>query len=619
MSIVVISPPLAEAVARLRQLALFREVPEDALESIAHELTWLHLHGGELLFQQGDPGDGLYVLVSGRLEVLIREGTKERILRVLGRGEVLGELELWGDGVRTASIRAARDSVLVRASQAAFFRDLVPATGALLALTRTLVERLRSGPQPARTRGALLIGLVALQPSALLVEFARRLASSLAAHGRILHLDSRRVDQALGANTAQAPQGAPTSDSLATWLSEHEEHHDLVILEADPTPTAWTQRCVRQADTLLVVADATAAPDGAVLALLQQQPQRATSRRELVLIHPRADRSLRGTMDWLRAVNVDAHHHVALAQREHFARLARILTGNAIMLVLGAGGARGFAHVGVYRALCEAGIPIDLVGGTSMGALIGAQIALGWDPAAIQARSREIFLDSGNIFDVTLPMQSLIAGEQLSRNVERVVGRASLIEDLWRRFFCVSSSLLSAKQLVHERGPLWRCVTASGSIPGIAPPVAWDDDLLVDGGVLNATPTDVAARIYKGLIIAVKVPCAVTDTTYSAPSKPHHPLELLWRRLNARATDPRLPMLFDVLLRSAYLRTMNDTEQVRQTADLLLEPPVAQFAQLDPGPMDSIIEIGYRSSIEQAVAWRDQLDARARSSEAERR
>jgi len=209
------------------------------------------------------------------------------------------------------------------------------------------------------------------------------------------------------------------------------------------------------------------------------------------------------TARWLAHSAVADHHHLRDGHPEDMARLARMVTGTGYGLVLGGGGPRGFAHLGVLRALEEAGVPIDVVGGTSIGALMGAISALGMDDAERVARAVTAFTRSGRLVSPTLPLVALSSGRRVDRLLAEHLGPA-MIEDLPQRFFCVSANLTTAEEVIHERGPLWPAVRASLSLPGIFPPVYADGHLLIDGGALDNVPVEVMrARVGNGCVIAV--------------------------------------------------------------------------------------------------------------------
>ena len=207
------------------------------------------------------------------------------------------------------------------------------------------------------------------------------------------------------------------------------------------------------------------------------------------------------------------YHHLRADRPGDVARLARMITGTGCGLVLGGGGARGLAHLGVIRALEEAGVPIDVVGGTSMGAIMAGLYALGLATRSGWRGSPPSPAIGRRLVTPTLPLIALSAGRYLDRILSENLGSAP-IEDLPLRFFCISANLNRAEEVIHERGPLWPAVRASLSLPGIFPPVYSGGDLLIDGSAVDNVPVDVMrGRVGNGRIVAVNVSPEVEPLT----------------------------------------------------------------------------------------------------------
>jgi hypothetical protein len=243
-------------------------------------------------------------------------------------------------------------------------------------------------------------GLIAVVPAgqdAPVSQLTRRLIEAMSAHGPVRHLDSR--------NIGDRP-GGEVLEHIRSQIADGGH----VVCEFDNRASAWSGPCLETADCILFVASA----DGecSLNEIEQEIGRRETAaRRELILLHRNGKRSpYSGTLDWLRNRRVDLHHHAALESREDIERVAR----------MSGGGARGFAHIGVIRALREQGIPIDLVGGTSMGACIGAQYVLGWDYQTMLDRNREGWIRLRPLRDYTIPMVSLLTGRKLVRTLQAV-------------------------------------------------------------------------------------------------------------------------------------------------------------------------------------------------------
>src|SRR5262245_20468598 len=254
-----------------------------------------------------------------------------------------------------------------------------------------------------------------------------------------------------------------------------------------------------------------------------------------------------------------------------------------VSLVLSGGGARSFAHIGVLRALEEARIPIAQVGGTSGGALIAAQVALGWDAEKIRQTMRRYFVERGSQLDYVLPVVSLADGKHLRRMLEEIFGERR-IEDLPRRFFCVSCNLNRAELVVHEAGLLRKAVSASNSVPGLLPPVAAEGELLVDGGILNNLPVDVMRRYAPGQVWAVDVSQKADVAICPRYSASLPSWKIWWSRLNPFAAPIKVPTALDILLNTALVASRRQTELNRQLADVYLSPPVEAFAAFDFKP-----------------------------------
>jgi predicted acylesterase/phospholipase RssA len=373
------------------------------------------------------------------------------------------------------------------------------------------------------------------------------------------------------------------------------------VYEVGPDDSPWTDICLRQADVVLVVGRSAGRARPRLQALLPDDDALDRPRRELVLLNDTGCQPPVGTAQWLTHLNFDAHHHVNDGESESLARLGRMLTGTAVGLVLGGGGARGFAHIGVLRALEEKGIPVDLIGGTSMGAFIGAQFACDLDWQTMLEHNRRAFVEAGSLMDYTLPMLSVVTGRRFYRLIENAFGDRR-IEDLRRPYYCVATNLTRADTVVHRTGPLSRCVATSMAIPGMVPPVFREGEILVDGGLLNNLPTDVMKRCGRGPVFAVSVsagPLAVEQDYPDCLSG----WKLLWSRVNPFMRTIRVPNLTTILARSATLRPSPLQPPRAADTDLLFEPPVSHIRLLDWSALETLVDIGYRSALERIDEW----------------
>ncbi len=599
------TPPV-NARAFLASTALFDGLDEAALDEVVRGTQWLALPGGETLFEQGDPGDSLYLVVSGRLRVFRQQaGGTEQVVRDVGRGDNVGEMAMVTGEPRSATVRAVRDTELVRLSRDAFDCVLERHPRSRVQLTRMLAGWLsRSHAASAHPSGLSTIAILPAAPDAPLGEFARRLLEALNALGPTLHLNAACLDAHLRAGAAQLTEHDLEHGNITRWMSEQEASHRFVLYEADPHRSGWTRRCLRQADRILLVAWGTAEPDAGFVQdlLATREVFRPRTEQDLVLLHRDGHPPL-GTARWLAASNFSTHHHLRLALPADFERLARHLTGRSIGLVLGSGGARGFAHIGVIRALREAGVPIDRIGGTSMGAVIAAQYASGCDHETMIELNRRGWIEMRPFRQYSLPLISLLSGRRALRIAEALVGQCR-IEDLWLSYFCVSTDLSNSTLRVHREGPLARCVLASSSIPGILPPVVGEGaGLLVDGAVLDGLPTDVMRRLGAGPVIAVDVSMRVemaADRRYrEAPS----PWQVLLNSVNPFIQSHPFPSIFRILQRSTQVAGAQRAGRAREEVSLYLDPPLGRFDMFDWKSLDRIVEAGYQFARERIPVW----------------
>lgn len=600
---------------RLAASGLFAGVDALELERFDREANWVRLSGGDCLFRQGDAAEDVYVVVRGSLEVLVvgRDGST-RLVDILGPSDSVGEMALLTDEPRSATVRALRDSELVRVSKEEFLRLLDEHPRTAVALSRTLVQRLRQTTTAPRVlRFTRTLALVPAREGAIPEAFSHDLAESLRHGGdSVLRVSSAVVDAELGPGSAQTAPGDVSNARLLDWLNDGEDRYRYMLYECDATLTAWTQRCLRQADIVLVVAragddPAPGAVEHAFAAPVSGEHASARAKFELVLLHaPHAPRPS-GTLQWLdarRHAGLSAHHHVRMGHAGDVARLARSIAGASLGLVLSGGGARGFAQIGVMRALAEQQLDVDVVGGTSMGAVIAALHALGHDIAALTEISRRGFVGYEVLSDLTVPMISLVRGTSSLKMLQAMFGDV-LIEDLWIPYFCVSSNLTRAEVVVHDRGPLWQWVRASSAIPGIAPPVQHDGDLLVDGGVLNNLPADIMRERCRGSVVAVDVSARVElrappgAAIAEVSGWPH-----LSRALNPFDKRVSFPNILRILSRTATLGSVHEQDAVRDRADLYLHPPTDDIDPLGWKRIDDIAEIGYRYAFERIAQWK---------------
>ena len=571
------SPP--DVAELLAHSGMFAQLDAVVREALAHELVWLGLPGGRPLFKPGEPADSLYLLKSGSLGVFDDRSPEDtaELTQLIAAGESVGAASLLGGEQRVRTVRALRDSELLRLDRDAFERLLGRYPHAMLGVARMAIERLqqrdRGADQPGARRTFAILPIDRSVPARVL---AMQLAQALGAYG-----SCGVIDGELGA-------GRRSGD----WFAEREAKLRFVIyLDASDDPL-WRQRCLRQADVLLLPAlaaqPARAWPEAALL-----DPKRTGHRtRHLVLLHAGHQVSLGAAQRWRAPFAGDLRHH-HICHDSDIVRLARLVSGHGRGLVLAGGGARGVAHLGVLRALHEAGHAFDAVGGTSIGAIIGAGLACGWELEAMTENLRRAFVHGRPLSDWTLPLVAMTRGRRASLMLQRAFGVLE-IEDLPLSYFCVSTRLSGGGMAVHRRGPLWLWLRASSAIPGVLPPVLHQGGVHVDGALVNNLPTDVMAADGIAHITAldIRADIALLTTAEESATPP------LWRLLLQRRQDIRRPGLVSTLVRAGMVNGETASEQRRERANLLITPSLDHIGMLDWKDWQRAIDAGYRHTIE---------------------
>lgn len=584
---------------------MFRHVDRPALIDLETEFEPVALYGGEQLFRQGDPGDSLYIVVSGRLrvEATAPDGTRT-VLAELGGGETVGEMAVISGEPRSATVYAARDTQLAKLSRDSVNRVLLRHPQSMLRmLTTPLVARLRSASRGERRRAAIVtIAVVPAARDVQLGEFAAALTAAFSRLGRAQHLTSEIVDRRCGRpGVAQAHDRDGSGTGLIEWLADQELDHQYIVYEADRGLSPWTERCIRQADRVVLVANASGDPaPGEVESELLRTATTAAP-VTLALLHLDNAAHPSGTARWLGRT-VERHLHLRRGAAGDYDRVARFLTGTAIGLTLGGGFARGLAHLGVLRALRELEIPVDAIGGSSMGAMVGAQWALDWEPARIVAEMNRAFGDSFD--DMTIPFLSFKRGGKASR-VVRSFFDGMRIEDMWTPYFCVSANLNRSEIKVHTSGSLAQAVLASSRAPGIFPPMVIEGELHVDGGLINNVPVDIM-KVFsnEGFVIGVDVspPHELNEVEDYGEDVPGW--RAAWSRFNpAREKRVYRPSILLVLMRIIEFGGISYRRQKAELADVYIAPDVLRFKRNDFHAASGIADAGYDAALAKLREW----------------
>nr|XP_040051038.1 patatin-like phospholipase domain-containing protein 7 isoform X2 [Gasterosteus aculeatus aculeatus] len=613
------------------------------VRQIDFALDWMAVEAGRAVYRQGDKSDSTFIVLSGRLRsVIAKDDGKKELAGEYGRGDLIGVVEALTHMNRATTVHAVRDSELAKLPEGALnsIKRRYPqvVTRLIHLLGQKILGNMQQGSGPLAARSLALhtptskwdagnpasnLSTVSLLPGSEdvpLTAFALELQHALGGIGPTLLLTSDIIKQRLGS----AALDSVHEYRLSSWLGQQEDIHRIVLYQSDAGLTPWTQRCIRQADCIIIVGLGEQEPTvGELEQMLEGSAVRA--QKQLVLLHREDGPPPKGTAQWLNMRRwISSHHHLSCPRRvfsqrslpklrelyqrvfekcpdrhSDFSRLARILTGNGIALVLGGGGARGCSQVGILRALNEAGIPVDMVGGTSIGSLMGALYAEEKNNSRMRVRAREWAMDMTSYFkkilDLTYPVTSMFSGASFNSGL-RSVFKGKQIEDLWLPYFNITTDITASSMRVHTDGSLWRYVRASMSLSGYLPPLCdpKDGHLLMDGGYINNLPADVARSMGAKVVIAIDVGSRdETDLTNYGDSL--NGWWLLWKRFNPLAEKVKVLNMAEIQTRLAYVCCVQQLELVKDSEYCeYIRPPIDHYGTLEFGKFDEIAEVGYQ-------------------------
>ncbi|THV06596.1 patatin-domain-containing protein [Dendrothele bispora CBS 962.96] len=631
-------------------------------------LDWMQVNAGQVLWRPGDTSDSFYIVINGRLRVITEEDEGVKIVGEYGQGDTVGELDVITSSKRRNTAHAIRDTELIRMPQTLFNAISARNPQTTAQLLRMIASRVReevdaSGSSKSRNRPTSDLGYnknlktVAVLPVSRNVpieDFSRKLQTALEGIGSTTaYLNQASMSNHLGRH-AFTRMGKLKA---AGWLADLEQKYRTVLYVADSAVnSSWTQTCIRQADFVLVVGMGDDPTLGEYERLLLSM--KTTARKELVLLHP--DRSVMpgSTREWLKVRPwVHQHLHIELpglilpiskspalpkdpdpmsalknlkdkVQHEikkyrggtldprpqrlphtnDFSRLARRICGRSIGLVLGGGGARGISHLGFIRALEEYGIPIDHIGGTSIGAFIGGLYAREGDILSSAGRAKRFSGRMGNIWrmlsDVTYPIVAYTTGHEFNRGLYKAFYDLH-IEDMWLPFYCNTTNINTSRMEIHQTGYAWRFIRGSMTLVGLLPPLCDDGSMLVDGGYVDNLPVTSMFSMGASAVFA----CDVGSIDDNSPRNFGDHVSGWWllvNRWNPFSSARSVPAITEIQSRLAYVSSVGALEDAKSAPGCLYLPmPVQEYGTLQWGKFEEIQKKGYYAALQALEKWEE--------------
>lgn len=541
------------------------------------EAVWFSLPGGATLYKAGEPSNQLYFLRAGRLGAFRgEEGQELQFLGVIRPGEPAGEMALIAGAPHSGQVVALRDSEIFALPRDVFFEAAEHDPAVMTELARLMILRSRQAATKASVGEPSVYGFIGVGETVPIRPLVDRIAREVGRLGYMVTV--------IGAEAQHAP---------TEWFSDVEREYDFVLYAAEPTDLGWRQVVSRQVDRLFRVGrgDLPPPPGGV---LTERDPLQAQNLADLILVQKRDCVRPSGSEAWMDAAEPARLFHIRRDNADDLRRIARVLTGQAVGLVLSGGGARAYAHIGAIRALRERGVPIDFVGGVSMGAIIAGGLAMGWDGPEMDHRIQDAFVNTSPLDDIAFPLLAMTLGNKVRERLAAHFGETQ-IADLWLPFFCVSSNLTKGAYQVHRRGLLRDALRATISLPGVLPPATDHNDVLVDGAVLKNFPADVMRIFQPGPIVGIDVTRgrSITADDVARPRS-------VWRWILSGQWR-KGPPIVSLLMRAATVSSWRDHVAAREATDVLVAPEVAGVEIRDWDAYAPAVAAGYQ-------AMKDALD-----------
>jgi NTE family protein len=550
-----------------------------AREVASDRASWFSLPGGASLYEAGEEAEQFYLLRAGRLGAFrSTEGHETQFLGVIRPGEPAGEMALIAGAPHSASVVALRDSEVLTLTRDEFFRSVETDPAVMTELARLMILRNRQSASGAVMGEPSVFGFIGLSAAVRVRPLVAEIAS------RIGKLGYRAT--IVGVEALLAP---------TEWFSNVERDHDFVLYVAEADELSWKSLVGRQGDRLFRIANGADTPPPNLPEAVAADPLQVQQLVDLILLHPPDQTAPRGSELWAETMRPARLFHLRDGNVGDCERIARVITGQSVGLVLSGGAARAYAHIGAIRALHERGVPIDFLGGVSMGAIIAAGVGMGWDDPELEARIRKAFVETSPLDDIAFPMIAMTHGEKVRERLTEHFGDR-MIADLWLPFFCVSANLTTGAYQLHRGGLVREALRASISLPGVLPPVTSGNDVLVDGAVVKNYPADIMRAIQLGPIVGVDV-----GRGRSIEAADVSPPPTLWNWLLSGEWR-RGPPIVSVLMRSATVRAGPELALAHAATDVLVLPNVDNIEIRDWKAFDPGVEAGY-------VATREALDA----------
>ena len=577
---------------------IFGEFDDTILNEIENQLVWIELDGGKTIIKEGDAGDSLYFVLSGRLVATKKDGDgQEYKIGDVVRGETVGEMAIFTGEPRYATITAIRDSVLVQLPKALFEKVIKEYSDVALNVTKLIIERIKKTHKPHKSN-ITNICFLPIHDTIDSTQIIKSLYDYCTQSMDICYINKDLLQQnGFNLDQTKSDDNKNESKKLIKWLNDMESLYEFMFFECGNQPSSWNDKCLRQADHIVLMADSTQSHQ---LTTMEEELRNMINVNfSIVLVHPHDTEMPGKTMDWLSLRPlVKSHYHLRLGHEKDLQRIGRILTGKATGLVLAGGGAKGFAHIGVMRALSEYQIPIDYLGGTSVGSMMAATFAFDRPSNVVEETIYKATLHKPSSDLSLIPLISLVKGLNIKKMVNYTIKHLSGsqdidISDTWIPMYIVASNYTRTDVSIFFRGNMAKALLASSAIPGVFPPVIIGGELYVDGGTFNNFPADIMRNLDMNKVIGIDF-MMEKNHKLTIDEMPSNNQMFRNKLLASKDKKYRLPGIGSIIINSTLMYSNAKRHESIAYLDLHFNPDVAKFGMTAWTDFHKIVEKGYQ-------------------------
>ncbi len=575
----------------------YGQFSKDAIDALMKVGKVVHANSGTTIIKQGDQTKEVYFLLFGRISVEIEnEFGEEIVLNEIGNGEFFGEMALITGEPRTTTLITTKDSSLLRIEGADFEELLETNPSILKHLGSTLINRLRKANLSKNENSFQNICFIPLETENRSSQFLNSLQEKLEGNSSFFVVSKQ---SAKAANVINEQEGYSSKGiSFKNWVRDLEVKYSYLLFICNDGDLEWSELCLRQADRIMFIGTGRLSPSLTKIEELLTDKNIASKIEKNILLCQDEKQPVKGTAKLLQNRKVKNIFHVS--NEKDIDRVIRYVQGKSIKLVLGGGGAKGFAHLGVYKAMLELGIPVDFVGGTSAGALMGSGIALGWDYDKIVDSVHQAMVKDNPLNDFQFPMVSFLKGNKLDKTIQKYFGEFQ-IEDLAIPFYAVAANFTKSQIEILDKGALGLALRASISLPTILPPVVKDNDLLFDGGIIDNLPYDNMDSLAQGPVIGVDL--SITKHRELGYEKVPGNRTLMKQKITGKRKY-KVPNINQIMMGTMILASNDRRKRNEKKFDIYIKPDVSKFGFMKWANFDKIIESGYDAAYPILQEWK---------------